>query len=666
MTGKYVTGKKHTEDLVAELREQVAILQRENSELRQNEERYRLIIDNMIEGLIVHAPDLRVIYCNRSSTELFGLSFEEMLGKPIADLVWGFFREDMTALPLEEYPANQVLRTGAPHTGRVYGINRVITGDRVWVLVNAYPMYNAAGDLQQVVVTIIDITEGKRANQALRESEERLHQLADAMPQLVWTANPDGTVDYYNRRTEEYGGFTLTGENTWNWSAVLHPDDVEATVAEWNSSVETGEIYQIEHRAKMANGSYRWHLSRGIPYIGEDGKILKWFGTATDIHVQKEVEESLRSSERRLRRLVEANIIGINYRRANGQIYESNDFFLQLIGFSRDDLVEGKINWREITPPEYWGIDEAKMAEARAHGSCQPYEKEYIHRDGNRIPTLVGFASLDINNDDFVAFILDLRERKKAQNRAEEYARRLERSNKELENFAFIASHDLQEPLRKIVAFGERLNKRLEGKIDEEEMEFLKRMQDASRRMQKMIDDLLELSRVSMRSRPFAPVDLNDVARNVLVDLETRLRESNGQVLLEDLPAIEADEIQMHYLLQNLIGNAIKYCKPEAPPTVKVSASMEGSEPKAVARIFVEDNGIGFDEIYTERIFQVFERLVGRSEYEGSGMGLAICKKIVERHGGSITARSKPGVGSTFIVSLPVRQQIHFTVPESR
>ncbi|RPI80723.1 MAG: PAS domain S-box protein, partial [Chloroflexi bacterium] len=502
----------------------------------------------------------------------------------------------------------------------------------------------------------LDITERRRAERSLQETEERFRQLADAMPQLVWTARPDGNVDYYNRRVEEYDGFTRIEENIWEWSPVLHPDDIEDTQEEWQSAVETGEVYQIEHRVRMANGTYRWHLSRGVPYIGEDGKILKWFGTATDIHVQKEVEESLRLSERRLRRLVDANIIGVIYRRADGKVYEANDFFLQLIDSSREELEAGKVNWREITPPEYWPIDDHAINESRAYGSCKPYEKEYIRKDGSRVPILIGTALLDNSTDDFVAFIMDLSELKEAQKTTEEYAQRLERSNQELENFAFIASHDMQEPLRKIISFGDRLKMRLKDYVGEEDLEFLKRMQDASRRMQIMIDDLLELSRVSTHGHPFTPVDLNTIASDVLLDLEYRLRESGGEVVLEDLPEIEADGIQMHHLLQNLIGNAIKYRKPGLPAQVKVSASVENNGKNEIVQIFVEDNGIGFDEIHKDKIFQVFERLVGRSEYEGSGMGLAICKKIVERHGGTITARSQPEVGSTFIVTLPVRQ----------
>lgn len=883
------------ETLVAELRDQIAMLQRENSILHQNEERYMQFLENMHGGLVVHGPDTRIIFCNLNSSKLLGLTTDQMAGKADIDPAWSFLREDGSILPIEEYPVNVVIRTGKPLVNKVYGINRVSRGDRVWVLANAFPVLNTSGELQQVAVTFVDITALKRAEKvmlenekrlnrsqeiahlgsweldlltntlswsdevyrifglkpqefdatyeafldavhpddraavnaaysssieegknyyeinhriiskstgeiryvhekcqhirdsngkiirsigmvhditdrvlaeqaldeahkrtvllsrfpdenpnpvarvsadgvvlyhnpvvdaykwdlkvglpapdymlsiikqamqegkevvreiklagkyfsvsgmpfrnenyvniyglditervlaesALRETEERFRQLADAMPQLVWTARPDGTVDYYNRRAEEYEGFTRNEEHTWDWSPVLHPDDIEDTLEEWQSAVETGDVYQIEHRVRMANGTYRWHLSRGVPYMGEDGKIIKWFGTATDIHVQKEVEESLRLSERRLRRLVDANIIGVFYRRADGKVYEANDFFLQLIGSSREDLEAGKVNWRKITPPEYWPIDERAIGEAKDHGYCKPYEKEYIRRDGSRVPILIGHALLDNSTDDFVAFIMDLSELKEAQKTAEEYARRLESSNQELENFAFIASHDMQEPLRKIISFGERLKIRLKSQVSEEDLEFLKRMQDASRRMQIMIDDLLQLSRISTHGHPFAPVDLNAVAGDVLLDLEYRLRESEGEVVLENLPEIEADEIQMHHLLQNLIGNAIKYRKPGQPARVKVSAKAENNHKSDIIQIFVEDNGIGFDEVHKDRIFRVFERLVGRSEYEGSGMGLAICKKIVERHGGTITAKSKPDVGSTFIVTLPLKQ----------
>jgi light-regulated signal transduction histidine kinase (bacteriophytochrome) len=232
------------------------------------------------------------------------------------------------------------------------------------------------------------------------------------------------------------------------------------------------------------------------------------------------------------------------------------------------------------------------------------------------------------------------------------YAARLEQSNRDLQEFAYIASHDLQEPLRKVLAFGDRLASKYADVLDETGQDYLKRMRDASQRMQTLINDLLSFSRVSTRLQPFAKVDLNKLIQDVVSDLEMQIDRTQGKVKVANLPSLEADPTQMHQLLQNLITNSLKFHQDGIPPEIHVSAESSGGK----CRLMVKDNGIGFNMQYLDRIFKPFQRLHSRQEYEGSGMGLAICRRIVERHGGEISAISKPGQGSTFIVTLPVHQ----------
>jgi signal transduction histidine kinase len=236
----------------------------------------------------------------------------------------------------------------------------------------------------------------------------------------------------------------------------------------------------------------------------------------------------------------------------------------------------------------------------------------------------------------------------------------LEISNRDLQDFAFITSHDLQEPLRKIQAFGERLNDRYMTELNDEGRFFLERINASANRMQRMINDLLEYSRLTTRAKTFTPVDMDAVVRDVLSDLETRLEETGGTVVVDDLPVIDGDEMQMRQVMQNLIGNALKFRQPGQPPVVKISACLaEGNgDGRASLRaiICVEDNGIGFDEKYLDRIFVPFQRLHSKDEYEGSGIGLAICRKILDRHHGEILAHSQPGQGSQFIILLPIHQ----------
>lgn len=241
----------------------------------------------------------------------------------------------------------------------------------------------------------------------------------------------------------------------------------------------------------------------------------------------------------------------------------------------------------------------------------------------------------------------------------------LARSNAELQQFASVASHDLQEPLRKIQAFGNRLKEKCGDALTEQGRDYIERMQNAAGRMQTLIDDLLTLSRITTRAQPFVEVNLDKVTREVLSDLEVRIHQTNGHVEVGKLPTIDAEPVQMRQLLQNLISNALKFGQDEEPPSVKIysrlimSQQRQPDEEASVAefyQIIVEDNGIGFDEKYLDRIFNVFQRLHTRSEYEGTGMGLAICRKIAERHGGSITAESTLGRGTKFIVTLPMKQ----------
>ncbi|KJH69982.1 response regulator [Aliterella atlantica] len=253
-----------------------------------------------------------------------------------------------------------------------------------------------------------------------------------------------------------------------------------------------------------------------------------------------------------------------------------------------------------------------------------------------------------------------------AQLLAEETRQRQElaRSNAQLQQFAYIASHDLQEPLRKIQAFSNRLKDKCNASLDNQGRDYLERMHNAAERMQALINDLLTLSQITTKAQPFVLVDLNQVAHEVISDLELRIHQTGGCVQVGELPTIEADPLQIHQLLQNLIGNALKFHRVGETPIVKVNGQIiereqqfvAGLASTAICQITIEDNGIGFEEKYLDRIFDVFQRLHGRNEYEGTGMGLAICRKIVERHGGSLTAQSTPMQGAKFTIALPVKQ----------
>lgn len=303
-------------------------------------------------------------------------------------------------------------------------------------------------------------------------------------------------------------------------------------------------------------------------------------------------------------------------------------------------------------------------------------EDAFVRRDSSTFP--VSYTSSPTYEDGeitgaVVAF-RDETERKAAEAALRRYSDQLERlvaertaelelandqlrvSNRELQDFASVASHDLQEPLRKIQAFGDRLLAKVGPVLGPEGQDYLHRMRSAAGRMQTLISDLLAFSRVTTKAQPFAPVDLDQIVREVLGDLEARIEQTGGQVEVGPLARLDADAMQMRQLVQNLLGNALKFHKPQVAPRVRVYAEVGQTDdaPPSTCRLIVEDNGIGFDEKYLDRIFNVFQRLHGRGTYEGTGIGLAVCRKIAERHGGSITAQSTPGVGARFVVTLPL------------
>ena len=367
-----------------------------------------------------------------------------------------------------------------------------------------------------------------------------------------------------------------------------------------------------------------------------------------ELHVQERNQE-LQRLQGRYKMILNSAGEGICGLDLEGKATFANPAAAKLTGWSPEELI-GKTG-QEIFCSAQNG---EKGLAGRSAG-----ETLFCRKDGTSFPVEFVQTSITEGGRELGAVLVfkDISERKRVEHTLEQKASELARSNAELEQFAFVASHDLQEPLRKIQAFGDRLKVRCEGAQSPEGLEYLDRMQSAAARMRRLIDDLLAFSRVIQSSAPFVPVDLAVLAKEVLGDLEVRIEKSGARVEVEDLPTLEADAMQMRQLLLNLIGNALKFQPPGAVPVVRVAAeSLTSPSGEPLCQLTIQDNGIGFDEKYLEKIFGVFQRLHGRGEYEGTGVGLAVCRRIVDRHHGSITARSKPGEGATFIVTLPLAQ----------
>jgi len=374
--------------------------------------------------------------------------------------------------------------------------------------------------------------------------------------------------------------------------------------------------------------------------------------------VSGEVIERLRVTERRredqLRAVLENIGDGVVVADADGRLIEFNPAARRILGRGPSDAPPaewppkfGLFRADGVTP---FPAEEVPLTRA-IRGEATNQVEMVIRQPSLEAPVFVSVTGRPIKGADGaitggVVILHDISARKRAEEE-------LRTSNHELQEFAYVASHDLQEPLRKVQAFADCLRESQASVLDAEGRDYLDRIQSAAARMALLVSDLLEISSISSKKRPFVPVDLNEVVVEVLLDLETRLAETSGRVEVLELPTVLSDPLQMRRLLQNLVGNALKFHRKGESPVVRISAEIAGG----ACRLSVADNGIGFDEKYLDTVFAMFQRLHGRGEFEGTGMGLAICRRIVERHGGTITARSKLGQGATFIVTMPILER---------
>lgn len=425
------------------------------------------------------------------------------------------------------------------------------------------PVKDTEGKLTAVAIIAYDTSPRNQARRALKESEERFRQLADFMPQLVWTASADGTLEYCNRQWMDYTGLELSATGPYEGPG-MHPDDVEYTRSTWSNALKSEEAYEIAYRFKDLNepGEYRWFLGRAFPVKDRFNKVIRWFGTCTDIHENKTIAEEL---ERR--------------------------------------------------------VKERTQVLNEAYNS-------------------------------------------------------LKRSNQELEQFAYVASHDLQEPLRKIKTFASRIIERSNENMDELSRSYLDKLMNSADRMSTLISDVLNYSMLNQLEQKFEATDLNEMLKQAIHDYELSISRKGAVLKLGKLPVIEAISYQMNQLFHNLISNALKFSKADEQPCIEIYAEpLKQNEAEALGldmhlsyqRIAVRDNGIGFSEGYREKIFEIFQRLHPRQLYSGTGIGLALCRKIAELHKGCIYAHSEENIGTTFFIVLPEEQhaKFHYQAPDA-
>ena len=491
--------------------------------------------------------------------------------------------------------------------------------------------------------------------------------LAINIPGIVYRVHvrEGNHMEFFNGMLEEMTGYKTSDLKTGDVCSIdpmIVPDDRTRILKIVNEALMENKPFEVEYRIIHKGGGIRYFLERGKPVYGGDGKPRFVDGVIIDITKHKQAEEALVFKDNII--LCSSSIIATCD--LNGMMTYGNPSFLEAWGFDNPEEFIGRPFW------EFWMVKDRIMdimQKLRCNGTWIG-EITAKRKNGSIFDVRVSAATVYDNQGKPIALTstsIDITERKLAEKalrkardelefRVQERTAELERKNRELQDFVFIASHDMTEPLRKIKIFGELLINNSSGNfVDDTARDYLRRMQMATERMQNLLRSLLSYSRVTTRAEPFKKTDLNISVKEALSNLEIVIKSKNAEVELCDLPTVEADRVQMIQLFQNLIGNALKFVQEGTTPCIKIF-SREKKYATGSYEICVEDNGIGFDEKHIDRIFLPFHRLSRRkSEFEGEGMGLSICKKIVERHGGKISAKSELGKGSSFFVTLPAK-----------
>jgi PAS domain S-box-containing protein len=476
---------------------------------------------------------------NKKGLELWGRGYEEVINRPIAEALPELIDQGFIKL------LEQVYDTGTPFNGNEVAAQLVRFGKPEIVYLNFLyqPLKNERDETIGVIGAAVDVTEQVVTRKRVERSEKELNQLANSVPQLVWVADSEGNVLYYNNRVSEFAGAFKNEDGNWCWEGLVHADDLKATETAWKEAVKNGTIYQVEHRIQMKNGEYRWFLSRAFPYREENGKIIKWFGTATDVHASK----------------MQATILEEEVKKRTKELNESNISLMQ--------------------------------------------------------------------------------------------------SNNELQQFAHVASHDLKEPVRKIKTFTSRLIDDKESSFSESGKLYLNKVNSAADRMNIMIEGVLNYSMLSAAHQKVEKVDLNETIKTIESDLELMMAQKSATIHYQNLPVIEGASVLLYQLFYNLVNNSLKFSKPDIPVKIEITSFITKKDEKEFAVITVKDNGIGFEQEFAQKIFETFLRLNSKDKFEGTGLGLSLCKRITERHGGAIEALGEPGEGSNFIIHLPVKQE---------
>ncbi|MBD0376923.1 MAG: PAS domain S-box protein [Flavisolibacter sp.] len=630
--------------------------------VRGIEAAYNLFMQAPVIIGIVKGKDYIIEMANDAMLQIWGRT-KEVIGKPLLEAIPELEGQGYIEL------LDKVRTTGEPYyayesPGTLIrnGKEEVLYFDFIY-----QPYYeNPTDTIATGVINVAhDVTEKVLARKKIKESEEKYRTLFDSMDQgfcvieLIFNSNKE-PVDYrfleINPVFEKQTGIKDAVGKTMR---ELVPNAEPHWFKIYGKVALTGEpIRFIEESVAMGRwfDVYAFRISNA-----NSRKVALLF---TDITERKKAEEELRQSEERLQKVLSIETVGVIYFDLDGGIHDANPAFERMSGVSRENLTSGKVRWDELTPPEFMEATLKSRDEFLTKWQNTPYEKQYIRPDGSRWWGL--FAGKRLSEKECVEFVLDITETKEVEaeleRKVKERTLELEMRNQELEQFAHVSHHDLQEPIRKIIMFAEMVKSDSHDRLTEASQKRFDRITDAAHRMSKALNDILNFASLN-KEEQFTCIDLDEILAAVQTDLELVITEKKARITSDALPTIKAVPGQMHQLFYNLVNNALKFSKSGESPLISIRCrSLSNSEirehleldhSKQYYEIVVKDNGIGFNQEAADRIFGMFQRLHSKEAYSGTGIGLALCKKVVLNHGGKIWAESKEGEGATFKILLP-------------
>jgi two-component system, sensor histidine kinase and response regulator len=631
--------------------------------IRESEQRWRNLTEALPQFVWTASADGTTDYFSTQIVNYTGRSEIELLARGWMDVLHPDDAERTRTRWLESV-ANQ-------RNHEVEHRIRSSDGAYRWFTTRGVPIRDTAGHIVKWFGTCTDITEHKRSEQALRESEQRWRSLTEALPQLVWTATPDGACDYFSMQWTQHTGVPEDRLLGWQWMETLHPDDREPTKQLWTNSVAGRGPYDVEYRVRRTDGEYRWFKTRGVPIRDSEGNVFKWFGTCTDITDLRRTEEALRESEERFRGTFENAGVGIAHTQSTGRLLRVNEKFCAIVGYPREELL--KKTFQDITYPDDLTISLGSLGTLmRGESAVVGHEKRYVRKDGSPVWVEL-FTTLQRDAAGqpayAIAVVQDISERRRLDAEVRRAKEMAESANRAKDEFLANVSHEIRTPMNAILGMTELV---LGTPLSDDQRQSLRTVKAAADNLLSILNDLLDFSKIEAGKMELDPADfgLRAALGDTLRTLAMRAHNAGLELVSHvgpDVPdALVGDPGRLRQVLLNLIGNAIKFTK-EGEVVVRAEVAGDSTSDRVCVRFSVSDTGIGIPSEKQEKIFRAFEQedTSTTRKYGGTGLGLTIAARLVALMGGTIAVDSEPGRGSTFAFTAQFGRQSHPPEPNS-